>query len=400
MHVVVVGASLAGVRTVQALRRLGCAAHITLVDSQPRVACDRPPLSKGYLADPSAAERPVITNEQLADLNVEPLLGQRAVSLDTNARTIGLHNGRFRPYDVLVIASGSSPRTIPGLTPRNGLHVLRTAEDASAIRSALADGARTIIIGGGFIGAEVAWTARSMGREVTVVEPMPALMVRGLGPTLSTILTRRHADGGVRLRLGVGVLSVEGNGRVEAVRLSDGTELAADLVVLGVGAVPETGWLRGSGLDISDGVRCDERLAAIGAEGVYAAGDVARWLHPRYGEYVRVDHWTNAVEHGPVVATNICGTPTAYDALPYVWSDQLGSRLQVVGRVRPGDEVRFVHGGPDAPTFVAITGVNDRLHAVVGLGAVRELMPFRRLLVEGATWQDALDLAGAAAASP
>jgi 3-phenylpropionate/trans-cinnamate dioxygenase ferredoxin reductase subunit len=228
---------------------------------------------------------------------------------------------------------------------------------------------------------------------VTVVEPLPSLLMRGLGPELGATLTRRHAAAGIGLRLGAGVAAVEGTAPVEAVRLTDGTRIPADLVVLGLGTVPATGWLEDAGLDLRDGVVCDERLAARGTTGVYAVGDLARWHHPRYGEDVRVEHWTNAVETARVVAANLTGTPTEHDAVPYVWSDQLGARLQVYGRVRPQDEIRVVHGDLDG-SFVAITGGDGRLQAAVGLGAARAMLPYRALLVSGASWQEALAAAG------
>jgi NADPH-dependent 2,4-dienoyl-CoA reductase/sulfur reductase-like enzyme len=397
VRVLVVGASLAGARTVQALRREGSDARITVVDAGAGIACDRPPLSKKFLADPAVSAEPVLTPEQLDTLDVDLVLGRRATSLDTGSRVVALDDGRDLPYDALVIATGSAPRTLPGIAMLPGVTVLRTAEDAAAIRSAIVAGARTVVVGGGFIGAEVAWTARGHGCTATIVEPLPHLMARGLGPTLGEAFTRRHAAAGTDLRLGVGVASVAGTSRVESVTLTDGTVLPADLVVVGVGTVPQTAWLAGSGLDVTDGVLCDPRLAAVGASDVYAAGDIARWHHPRHDVPMRVEHWTNAVEHGPVVAANICGRPTSYDAVPYVWSDQLGGRLQIFGRVGADDEVRYVFGGPDEPKFVAVTGDGNRLNAVVGFAAVPKLLPYRKLLVEGASWQAALELAGVAA---
>jgi NADPH-dependent 2,4-dienoyl-CoA reductase/sulfur reductase-like enzyme len=224
------------------------------------------------------------------------------------------------------------------------------------------------------------------------VEPLPALMVRGLGQELGAEFTRRHAAAGVDLHLGAGVAAIEGADRVTGVRLTDGTLLPADAVVLGLGTVPETGWLTGAGLDLRDGVVCDERLAAAGAEGVWAVGDVARWRHPREGEDVRVEHWTNAVETAGVVAANLTGTPTVHDAVPYVWTDQLGARLQVFGRVRPQDELRVVVGDL-GDTFVALTGGDGLLRSVVGFGAVKALLPFRKLLLAGAGWDEALSAA-------
>ncbi|MEX5717029.1 NAD(P)/FAD-dependent oxidoreductase [Geodermatophilus maliterrae] len=395
MRIVVVGASLAGVRTVEGLRRRDSDADVVLVGAEPEaddgVAADRPPLSKAFLAGPGVEAPPLTSRERLGALGVGLVPG-RAVDLDLDRRRVGLHGGESVAFDTLVVATGSTPRTVPGLEPRPGVFSLRTAADAAAIRAACTEGARVVVVGGGFIGAEIAWTLRQLGREVAVVEPLPALMIRGLGPELGAAFTRRHAAAGVDLHLGAGVAAIEGGERVEAVALTDGTVLPADVVVLGLGTVPETGWLVGSGLDLRDGVVCDERLAAVGVEGVWAAGDVVRWRHPRYGEDVRVEHWTNAVETAGVVAANLTGAPTVHDAVPYVWTDQLGGRLQVFGRVRPQDELRVVVGDLDG-SFVALTGGDGLLRSVVGYGAVKALMPFRKLLLAGAGWDEALSAA-------
>ncbi len=392
MRVLVVGASLGGVRTVQALRRLGSDAEIVLVAGEPGaddgIAADRPPMSKALLVDPAAEPELLTTPAELAGLDVELVTG-RAVDLDTAGRQVVLHGGTAEGYDHLVVATGSSPRQLPGLEPRPGVFALRTAADALALRSACAPGARVVVVGGGFIGAEVAWTLHSLGHPVTVVEPLPTLMVRGAGAVLGAALTRRHAAAGIDLRLGAGVAAVEGADRVEGVRLVDGTLLPADVVVLGLGTVPETGWLAASGLDLRDGVVCDEHLAARGTTGVWAVGDVVRWPNPRYGEDVRVEHWTNAAESAAVVAAGICGEPAVHDAVPYVWTEQLGGRLQVFGRIRPQDELRVVHGDLDG-AFVALSGGDGVLQAAAGMGMVKQLMGYRRLLRAGASWEEAL----------
>jgi NADPH-dependent 2,4-dienoyl-CoA reductase/sulfur reductase-like enzyme len=392
MHIVVVGASLAGVRTVQALRRKGSDARITLVGAEPAIATDRPPLSKGFLGGTPEVAPPLLSAEQVAELDVELRLGTRAEGLDPAARTVAL-GGTELAYDRLVIATGSTPRLLPGVELRPGVHVLRTADDSAAIRARCVPGARVVVVGGGFIGAEVAHTALGLGCAVTLVEPLPALMIRGLGPALGEALTDRHRRAGVDLRLGIGVTGVDAGETGQRVTLTDGTELAADVVVVGIGTIPDTGWLAGSGLTLRDGVVCDEHLAAEGAPEVFVAGDVARWRHPRYGEHVRVEHWTNAVEQGTVVAANIVGEAAVHDSVPYVWSDQLGARLQIHGRVGPEDEVRVVRGDARDGHFVAVSGSGGKLTAVVGLGALRELMKFRRLLAANAPWQDAVDLA-------
>ncbi|MGK5115717.1 MULTISPECIES: NAD(P)/FAD-dependent oxidoreductase [unclassified Geodermatophilus] len=393
MRVVVVGASLAGVRTVEGLRRRGSDADVVLVGAEPGatdgIAVDRPPLSKAFLAGPDAVAAPLTTRERLGALDVELVPG-RAVDVDLDTRRVALHGGESVAFDALVVATGSSPRSVPELEPRPGVHPLRTAADATAIRAASTDGARVVVVGGGFIGAEIAWTMRQLGREVALVEPLPSLMIRGLGPELGAAFTRRHAAAGVDLHMGVAVAAVEGTDRVTGVRLTDGSRLPADVVVLGLGTVPETAWLAGSGLDLRDGVVCDGHLAA--AEGVYAVGDVARWRHPRSGEEVRVEHWTNAVETAGVVAANLAGTPTLHESVPYVWTDQLGAKLQVFGQVRPQDELRVVHGDLEG-TFVALTGGDGLLRSVVGFGAIKQLLPFRKLLAAGAGWDEALSAA-------
>jgi NADPH-dependent 2,4-dienoyl-CoA reductase/sulfur reductase-like enzyme len=388
--VVVVGASLAGVRTVQALRRCGFSEGIVLVGDEPGtddgLACDRPPLSKRLLADATAPIPPLITRDELTALDVWLVAG-RAVDLDLAANRVALHGGGTVQFEHLVVATGSTPRTVPGLEPRPGVHALRSAADASAIRFACTDGSRVVVVGGGFIGAEVAWTLHQLGREVTIVEPLPTLMTRGLGPEMGAAFTRRHATAGIALRMGVGVADIEGDDRVEAVRLTDGSRVAADVVVLGLGTVPETGWLTRSGLDLRDGVVCDAHLAARGAEHGFAVGDVARWHHPRYGVDLRVEHWTNAVEGAAVVAANLTGTPTEHAALPYVWTEQLGGRAQVWGRVRPQDELRVVHGDLDGD-FVAATGGDGVAQSVIGFRAVPVAMRYRRLLEAGVRWDD------------
>ncbi len=392
MRVVVVGASMGGVRTVQGLRRRGSTDEIVLVGHEPGspdgVASDRPPLSKAFMSGAAATAPPLVSPTDLAGLDVALIEG-RATDLDLDGRRVVLHGGNAVGFDRLVVATGSSPRSVPELEPRPGVFPLRTAADAATIRAAAGEGARVVVVGGGFIGAEIAGTLTALGRQVSVVEPLPALMIRGLGPELGAVFTRRHVAAGVDVRLGAGVTAIEGGERVDGVRLTDGSRLSADVVVLGLGTVPETAWLADSGLDLRDGVVCDGHLAAVGAEGVYAVGDVARWRHPRYGEDARVEHWTNAVETAAVVAANLTGEPTVHDALPYVWTDQLGARLQVFGQVRPQDELRVVFGDLEG-SFVAVTGGDGLLRSVIGFGAIKQLMPYRKLLLAGAGWDEAL----------
>jgi NADPH-dependent 2,4-dienoyl-CoA reductase/sulfur reductase-like enzyme len=378
---VVVGASVAGVRTVQALRRRGYETPITLVGAEHHLPYDRPPLSKDFLLGKLGADDfRLVEPDALAGLGVHLRLGVRATGLDAERREVQVGGDRLR-YETLVIATGATARTLP--TNLAGVHSLRTIDDAAAIRQALVAGARVAVVGGGFIGAEVSWAARLLGRDVTIIDPLPALMVRGLGVTIGAVLARRHAGNGVRLRLGRTVARLEGGQRVERVILDDGSTVDADLVVVGIGANPAVEWLAGSGLDIADGLVCDAALRA--GDGVYAVGDVVRWATS--AGLRRAEHWTNAVDQASALAVTLTGGTGAYDPVPYVWSDQLGTRLQVWGEVRAEDELVYLTGAPDADEFVVAAGGAGRLRGVIAFGARREGLRAQRLLQAGAPWE-------------
>jgi 3-phenylpropionate/trans-cinnamate dioxygenase ferredoxin reductase subunit len=379
---VVVGASIAGVRTVEALRRRGYDPPITLIGAEEHLPYDRPPLSKQFLrGEWSADELALVTPDALAALDLELRLGTSATALEPAARQLVAGDDRL-PYETLVIATGSTPRR-PAGWHRAGVHTLRTVEDAVAIRAGLDSGARVAIVGGGFIGAEVASAARALGLEVTIVDPLPALMVRGLGLDVGTVLAARHVANGVTLRLGRSVARLVGGERIERLELDDGSTVDADLVVVGIGVDPTVDWLAGSGLDCAGGIACDAGLRA--GDGLYAVGDVARWPGP--AGLRRAEHWTNAVDQAAAVAASIMGEPVAYDPLPYVWSDQLGKRLQVWGEVTPDDELVYVSGDSAADEFVAAFGRAGRLRAVVALGARRDALRAMRQLAAGAGWE-------------
>jgi NADPH-dependent 2,4-dienoyl-CoA reductase/sulfur reductase-like enzyme len=249
------------------------------------------------------------------------------------------------------------------------------------------------VVGAGFIGAEVAATARGRGCEVTVLEALPVPLSRGLGPVMGAACGALHTDNGVDLRCNVGVAGIEadGGGRVAGVRLESGETIAADMVVVGIGVSPVTGWLEGSGLTLNDGVVCDARCAA-GPPGVYAAGDVARWPNPLFGEEMRLEHWTNAVEQGTHVAQNLLAGDAAepFAPVPYFWSDQYSVKIQFVGRSGPEDEVCVVHGSVDSRKFVALYGRAGRLVGALGFSMPRLLMGYRTLIAERASWEAAL----------
>jgi NADPH-dependent 2,4-dienoyl-CoA reductase/sulfur reductase-like enzyme len=304
------------------------------------------------------------------------------------------------PLDVdgVVIATGATPRLIPSWPELGGIHALRTIDDCLALRAdLLASPSRVVVVGAGFIGAEVAATARGLGLEVTIVEPLAAPVVRGLGAEMGGIVAAVHRDHGVDLRLGVGVEAVTGgaDGRVAAVSLGDGTSLDADVVLVGIGVVPAVGWLDGSGLEMADGVVCDETCLA--APGVVAAGDVARWPHPLHGS-VRIEHWDNAQEQGAHAARTLLadldGRPgEPFAPVPWFWSDQYDRKLQVAGRAPDHPRVRVVGGSVDDRKFVALYGADDDegpVTAVLGMNSPAAVMRWRSRIVAGLTWPDAL----------
>jgi NADPH-dependent 2,4-dienoyl-CoA reductase/sulfur reductase-like enzyme len=382
--VVIVGASVAGVRTAEALRRRGFGGRVTLIGAEPHLPYDRPPLSKAFLAGQATeADLPLLSAGRAARLELDLRLGERATGLDLAARRVRLASGERVPFGTAVIATGSVPRRLPALDGWPGVHVLRTLDDAIAIRAALAAGARVAVAGGGFIGAEVASCARARGLDVTVIDPVPALMARGLGPVLGQVLAARHADHGVTLRLGRSVVRAEGARRIERLILDDGSSVDADVVVTGVGVDPATGWLASSGLPVDGGVCCHACLRVRGTDAVYAVGDVARWPSARYRAPLRLEHWTSAGEAALAAAAAITGTPAPFDPLPYVWSDQLGVRIQVFGQVGPRDELVYVEGAPDQAEFVAVTRRDGALQAVVALGARRAARHWEQILRSG-----------------
>ncbi|HEY7137225.1 MAG TPA: FAD-dependent oxidoreductase [Acidimicrobiia bacterium] len=396
--VVVVGASLAGLRAVETLRREGYDGRLVVVGAEPHLPYDRPPLSKELLAGEWQPEQLALRRQSYDDLDVDWRLERRAVELDLAGREVALHDGERIAFDGLVVATGSSPRTLPDLPPLAGVFTLRTLDDALAISELLEARPRVVVIGAGFIGSEVAATCRSKrGLDVTVLEALPVPLVRGVGPVIGAVMGELHRDNGVDLRCGVAVAGVEGDGRVERVRLGDGTTIDADLVVVGVGVAPETGWLEGSGLQLQNGVVCDETCLA--ADGVVAAGDVARWPNPLFGgELMRVEHWTNATEQGVAAARRLLageGPREAYAPVPFVWSDQYDVKIQVVGHVQGDDEVVVVHGTTDDRRFVALFGRAGRLTGALGFSRPRQLMQYRRMVADQARFEDAVAVARA-----
>src|SRR4051794_32960280 len=306
--VVVVGGSLAGLRAAEAMRGAGYDAEIVVVGSEPHLPYTRPPLSKELLA---GAQEPSACAFDCESVEVSWRLGTAATGLDLERRRVRLQDGEEIPYARVLLATGARPRPWPDEREAalEGVFKLRDLDDALALRRAFETAARVAIVGAGFIGCEVAATARRVGLDVTLIEmagqPMPSL-----GPELGEHCAGLHREHGVDLRLATGVDALVGDGRVEAVRLGDGTQVAADVVLVALGAIPNTDWLRDSGLQLQPGVVCDETLAALGAEDVFCAGDIAAWPHPLAdGEIVRIEHWTVAAEQGTAAGRNLVVAP-------------------------------------------------------------------------------------------
>ena len=393
----IVGASLAGYWAAETLRRDGFEGRISLIGDEPHAPYDRPPLSKKFLAGDLDDDRlPLTTAEKLADLDLEMRLGCRATGLDVATRTLEV-DGVAEPYDGLLIATGARCRNLPGTAGLAGVHTLRTRDDAEAIRDALANGARrVVVVGAGFIGAEVASTAIGRGAEVTMVEALEAPFERVLGVEMGAVMADVHRRHGVDLRTGVGVDEVLGDDRLAGVRLVDGATLEADLLVVGIGVVPNTDWLEGSGLTLDDGVVCDETCLA--APDVAAAGDVARWANPRYGEVMRVEHWDNAVQQGVHAARRLLQSDeeaTPYAPVPWFWTDQYDRKVQLAGRPHTDDEVRVVAGSTAEHRFAAFYGRDGRFTAALGMNRPRQVMQSKGLLDAGASWDEALAFASA-----
>ena len=386
-HVAIVGASLAGLTAAEALREAGFGGVVTVVDAASEVPADRPPLSKQVLAgtmEPERAVHPVAS--RLAQLDVDLRLGLRATSLSVPERRVAFDDGSELSADGLVLATGASPRRLD--TPLGGCHVLRDLADCLAIRADLVAGARrVVVIGAGFIGAEVAATCRGLGLDVTMVETQPWPLQRVLPGEIGRFIAELHADEGVDVRLGVGVDRLEGATRVERVVLTDGTSIDADIVIAGIGVSPSTGWLEGSGLDLSNGIVCD--AACFAAPGIVAAGDVACWPNGAFdGELMRVEQWENAIEQGEHAARQLLAVAAGGDAVPFTpipwfWSDQYDRKIQLAGRVAATDTVTVVDGSIAERRFVALFGRGDRCTAVLGVNRPRHVVQLRMAMADG-----------------
>lgn len=395
---VVVGASLGGLRAAAALRTFGFPGPITLVGDEPHPPYDRPPLSKEVLTgEKQPSEALLRPPEFFEEQGIVLRLGTAAVGWDAASRTVRLANGEELAYDAAVVATGSRARRLPGVGELPGLHVMRTLDDAAAIRSSLETARRLVVAGAGFIGSEVAASARSRGLEVIIAEAAEQPLAAAVGREVGERCAALHGRYGTELRCGTGVSGVRREASELAVELSDGSEERCGAMVVGIGVIPNTEWLEGSGMETERGAVVCDRFLRTSLPDVYAVGDLAAWDSRRFGGRIRVEHWTNTVEQAAAAARNICNVmkgeePVAYDGVPYFWSDQYGHRLQLAG-LASEEEAAFVDDPLDEPGLLTLYRRGDRLGGVFAIDRVGPLMKLRRLLLQDASFTEALDFA-------
>lgn len=389
---VIVGASLAGLSAARAARNLGFDGRLVIIGDDPQRPYDRPPLSKDFLAGRFEVSDLALETDTDA-LDAEWLLGARAVSFDPLTRLVRLEDGREVRADGLVVATGASPRSLPQIAGADNVVTLRTIADAQKLRELLARGRRLVVVGAGFIGAEVASTAHALGLEVTVLEKSPTPLCGPLGAQLGAVVAGLHQRAGVELVCGADIEQFEvTDGAVSAVHLAGGRVLPTDVVVVGIGAQPNVGWLEGSGVELGNGVLCDA-AGRTSVPGVVAVGDCAAWWEPSTGRHHRVEHWTGAAERPAVAVGALLGADPATLPVvkpPYFWSDQYGTRLQFAGDASRSDRVVYEQGGPEEGAFLAVYYSGEEPVAVL---AWNQTKLFCR-------WRKTLEKLAAAAAQP
>lgn len=396
--VAVVGASLAGLAAARTLRAHGFDGRITLIGQEARPPYDRPPLSKEFLLSGTSVEELALTTDDDESLDIDWRLGTIATALDPHGRRITLSDGGEVRADAAVLATGARARTLPWADGLSGVHTLRTLDDALALRASLRSGGPLVVIGAGFIGSEVASTALAAGVDVTVVEALPVPLAGALGAEMGSTCAALHSDHGVRLLCGIpvrGLLAGRGGGppprsaggtsdrRVTAVQLTDGTVLPAATVLVGIGAVPNTEWLAGSGLSVRDGVLTDPHCATS-LPNVVAVGDCAASYLPAAARHVRTEHWTHALRQPETAVRTLLagdgGTGPTRAPLPYFWSEQYGVRIQFAGNRREGDSVRIEEGTPEDRSFLAVYERDGRPTAILGMNRSKQFTRWRHQL--------------------
>jgi 3-phenylpropionate/trans-cinnamate dioxygenase ferredoxin reductase subunit len=379
---IIVGASLAGAKAAETLRTEGFDGKVVLVGAEDERPYERPPLSKEYLRGEVGREKVYVHDESFySEHDIELRLATTAVDLDASRKELTLDDGDRLSYDRLLLATGSEPRrlAIPG-AELDAVLYLRSVHDSDALRERLDRGGAVVVVGAGWIGAEVAASARQRGLEVTVVEPAPVPLERVMGAEVGAIYRDIHTDHGVEMLMGTGVEAFEGDEAVERVRTSDGRVIECDFVVVGVGVEPRIQLAVRAGLDVDNGILVDERLETS-LPGVFAAGDVANARHPFYGERIRVEHWANALHQGPAAARNMLGQADSFDRLPYFFSDQYEVGMEYSGFARDWDRVVF-RGDPAGREFIAFWIRDERVVAGMNVNVWDVNEPIRRLISE------------------
>jgi 3-phenylpropionate/trans-cinnamate dioxygenase ferredoxin reductase subunit len=377
---VIVGASLTGAKAAEELRTEGFDGRVVLVGTEAERPYERPPLSKEYLRGEAGREKVYVHEAGFyAERDIELRLGRTAVNLDASASELTLDDGARLRYDRLLLATGAEPRrlTIPG-GELDGVLYLRSVRDSDALRERISAGSSVVVVGAGWIGCEVAASARQRGADVTVIEPGSVPLERVLGAEVGAIYRDIHSDHGVQMLTGTGVQAFEGATAVERVRTSDGRTLDCDLVVVGVGVEPRAGLAAEAGIAVENGILVDEHLQT-GVPGVFAAGDVANARHPFYEDRVRVEHWANALHQGPVAARAMLGRDDVYDRLPYFFSDQYDVGMEYAGLARSWDRVVF-RGDPAAREFIAFWLLEDRVVAGMNVNVWDVTDPIQQLI--------------------
>jgi NADPH-dependent 2,4-dienoyl-CoA reductase/sulfur reductase-like enzyme len=388
-RLVVVGASLAGLRAAQAVRKAGFDGRLVMVGEERHLPYTRPPLSKELLAGEHTVDRIALPCDEL---DIDWRLGAPASSLDRKRRRVVLSNGDEVKYDRLILATGSRPRRWPGVgSDLDGVHVLRDLDDALALRAAFDQRPRVVVVGAGFIGCEVAQTAKKEGLDVTLID-IAATPMLPLGPELGAWCADLHRDHGVHVRLGVGVAGLIGDSRVEGVELASGERVPADIAVVGLGAVPNTEWLADSELTVDPGLQCDATLTALGDPDILGAGDIVSWPHPlAEDEAVRIEHWTVAAEQGQLAGRNALLAPgerKPYVAPPYFWSDQYDVKIQSLGLPGRADAVDLLESTPDGARRVYGGARNGRLVGIIAINAARRLGTYRMALEDPPVFEE------------
>ncbi|MEX2627773.1 MAG: FAD-dependent oxidoreductase [Ilumatobacteraceae bacterium] len=380
MDVVIIGGGLAGAKAAETLRIAGFEGVIRLLGDEPERPYERPPLSKGVLiGDVPAEDAFVHAADFYAEHDIDLVTDDGATRLDRDAGEVVTRSGRRMRFDRLLLANGARPRDLPLEVP--GALTLRTLDDSHRLGQRLRDVRHVTIVGAGWIGCEVAAAARQLGTDVTMVDPLDVPLQRVLGAELGTVFARLHRDHGVDLRLGVGVDGAAGDGdQVESVRLTDGTTIATELVIVGIGVVPNTELATGAGLEVDDGIVVDATLRTTDHR-IFAAGDVANAFHPHYGRHLRVEHWANALHQGPAAARNMLGGSEPFDRLPYFYSDQYDLGLEYVGHPADGSEL-VVRGDLDAREFIAFWVADGRVTAAMNVNVWDVVEDLKTLILD------------------